>query len=439
MSATIFYLFETPSTPGHIYNNIFAHQMDNNADKMPAKAPNSQQRAGHQLEVPTAARTPQPSPAKPALPAESDEVARAPSPGSSLTQFPTPNLKNTNSSMAQPKRELPLLPMNLHKRKDGITKNFVIIFSITCVQVQLLLWFCHTLIGLRLFIALLVPNIILGIAAAIDVLHRAWLLMKKGSPYLPIGGKRFAGDYFFWNLVLANGVICGVLNIRETDAEHKIRLFSLPPPIVLFFVSTQLLISGLLNLFKLPTPIRLSSTPFGHRCPPGVLVIMEDICAVNGNGGTIYREALMERYNESARFRRMLRRINWFWGIGSFIVAGGLTAMLFTLWDPNVVGPHYRGLQKNERDPKHPKPILVWDTIFVCIMAWVFPWVWGGFGAWLTIKYASNQLRKERMEYGIATDEGGRLRDVSPTTTTRGLIQADGAADGGRVWRGYWP
>jgi hypothetical protein len=111
----------------------------------------------------------------------------------------------------------------------------------------------------------------------------------------------------------------------------------MPQAIVLYLAGAQLVITGAMHAMGLRTPIRLSSTPSGGLTPVGVYVLMEDIVAVDGGGNESFRMALAERYNASPRFRDMLTQLNWFWGIGSLIVAGVVTALAYALHDSNVI------------------------------------------------------------------------------------------------------
>lgn len=70
---------------------------------------------------------------------------------------------------------------------------------------------------------------------------------------------------------------------------------------------------------------------------PGVFVLIEDIVAVDGGGGQEFRAALLARYESSKDFQSLVEQINWLWGIGSILVAGGTTAIVYGVEDLNVV------------------------------------------------------------------------------------------------------
>ena len=59
--------------------------------------------------------------------------------------------------------------------------------------------------------------------------------------------------------------------------------------------------------------------------------------AVDGAGGEEFRRALLDRYEASEVFRRMIAQLNWFWGVSSVAVAIVTTVVVFVVNDLNVV------------------------------------------------------------------------------------------------------
>jgi hypothetical protein len=93
----------------------------------------------------------------------------------------------------------------------------------------------------------------------------------------------------------------------------------------------QMLIIDTLRYFGYKAPIRISSLPRGTTMRPGIYSIIEDICAVDGSGGTEFRQRLNLRYLSSHYFRQMLHRLTLFWAIGGLCAAAATTAMIFTI------------------------------------------------------------------------------------------------------------
>ena len=100
---------------------------------------------------------------------------------------------------------------------------------------------------------------------------------------------------------------------------------------MLYVFGTELLIVDILRLFQVPAPIRISSIPKGSQLRPCIYSVIEDIVAVDGSGGTAYREALNKRYEASHMFRAMLRQLGLFWAIGAETMAVVFTILIFTL------------------------------------------------------------------------------------------------------------
>jgi len=144
-------------------------------------------------------------------------------------------------------------------------------------------------------------------------------------------------DFFGWNAIAGFVIVTAVLSAATAEEPKNIRQASLPQAIVLFLASSQLVLTGIMSKLGLKTPVRFSSTTRGSVMKPGVYVLIEDIVAVDGSGGLEFREVLLARYESSKEFQRLVEQMNWFWGIGSILVAGGTTAIVYGVEDLNVV------------------------------------------------------------------------------------------------------
>ena len=83
--------------------------------------------------------------------------------------------------------------------------------------------------------------------------------------------------------------------------------------------------------WSLPVPFRFSSVARGMPTRPGIYTIVEDVVAVEGGKGTVFREAWDRRYRESKHFRQHLLNVNLFWGTGGFIMIAVLFALIFAI------------------------------------------------------------------------------------------------------------
>lgn len=136
---------------------------------------------------------------------------------------------------------------------------------------------------------------------------------------------------------------------------------------MLYAFGTELLVVDIMRYFQYPAPVRISSIPKGAQLRPCIYSIIEDVVAVDGSGGTAYREALNKRYEASHVFRAMLRRLGVFWAVGAQGCAVVCTILIFTI-------------EKNA----------------AYVVGWSVPFVWAGFWVVGTILYVQRCLREEK-------------------------------------------
>lgn len=129
----------------------------------------------------------------------------------------------------------------------------------------------------------------------------------------------------------------------------------------------ELMIIDLMRYFQIPAPCRISSIPKGAQLRPGIYSIIEDVVAVDGSGGTAFREALNRRYEASHIFRAMLRRLGLFWSVGAQACATLTTILIFTLGK---------------------------DAAYV--VGWSLPFVWAGIWTLGTFWYVDRKLKEEK-------------------------------------------
>lgn len=106
---------------------------------------------------------------------------------------------------------------------------------------------------------------------------------------------------------------------------------SLPPSILLVQVGFTLVITGILAKLGVRQPFPVSSLPAGEVFRPGILVIIEDVVAVDGGRDMPYRAALMRRYAASVRFQSLIEALNWFWGLGGCVMGIILIVVISTV------------------------------------------------------------------------------------------------------------
>lgn len=136
----------------------------------------------------------------------------------------------------------------------------------------------------------------------------------------------------FFQITFTIGLIIITIELVVGTVPHNplVRPCAMPVPSLIFLFGVQLTFSAALQAAGARAPFRISSIPQGAPMLPGSYTIIEDVMAVDGNGGTAYREALNARYKASSLFRRMLTRLTIFWGVSALVVAGAITAVVFT-------------------------------------------------------------------------------------------------------------
>lgn len=87
---------------------------------------------------------------------------------------------------------------------------------------------------------------------------------------------------------------------------------------------------------KLHLTFNQSSTPKGSIWRPALLVFVEDFGAIECSGERDFRAAVLARYDASPDFRRMIRKLSWFWGVGLIASATLATGLIFGLSDEHV-------------------------------------------------------------------------------------------------------
>lgn len=106
------------------------------------------------------------------------------------------------------------------------------------------------------------------------------------------------------------------------------RVLAMPVPSILFVFALEMLLFEILFVFERPAPFRISSVRKGDLMRPACYTLLEDIIAVDGKGGTRFRDRLNQRYMTSPPFRAMLHRVTLLWAVPQTLVAGGTLAAI---------------------------------------------------------------------------------------------------------------
>lgn len=145
-----------------------------------------------------------------------------------------------------------------------------------------------------------------------------------------MGSHHVRVDHVCSSSILSVDLRANVIGSGTIPDEPPIRVLAMPPASMLFAVGIQMLLIDVLRYMKVPAPFRISSLPKGTPLRPGIYSIIEDVIAVDGSGGTEFRQRLNLRYMASHVFRQMLHRLTLFWAVGALLAASATTAIIFT-------------------------------------------------------------------------------------------------------------
>src|SRR4051812_41726480 len=109
----------------------------------------------------------------------------------------------------------------------------------------------------------------------------------------------------------------------------------MPVPSTLSLVASIDICCTVCYLLRLKLPFRISSLPSGEHFRPGVYFLIEDVVAVDGNGGRPFRTNLDLRYRASPMFRELLVKMSLFWSCSALLVSAAVITVVFEV--PDVV------------------------------------------------------------------------------------------------------
>ncbi|KAF8851765.1 hypothetical protein BDZ45DRAFT_601020, partial [Acephala macrosclerotiorum] len=200
-----------------------------------------------------------------------------------------------------------------------------------------------------------------------EYFQRLWVLGKKSSTCRVSGSKWYYMDSFQYLLSLSLIVIITLVIIGGIPEKPEVRLLAMVAPAFVFMTGLELLVLDFLYLRGIKAPVRLSSIPRKGEMRPAIYLIIEDVTAVDGGGGTAYRERLDKRYQASAHFRRLLIFLSLFWSVPAVFI--GSTTVIFVLKAERSVG---------------------------YVLGWVIPFFWGAIWGAITVIFVKYQLALER-------------------------------------------
>jgi hypothetical protein len=263
----------------------------------------------------------------------------------------------------------PPLNYSLRPRKKAIAIFWVLIFlDCVCMPIGLYfgMWYGTTRDQLSANAVFSISTALLGTVSIVEYFIRFRRLWRKGSTCRVIGAERHYLDWFHWNLSVGWFFVMIELIAGTCPHDPPIRLLAIPASTMCFAIGCELLLVDVLRIMGVRAPCRISSLPMGAPLRPGIYAYIEDVCAVDGSGGTEFRQRLNLRYQSSKAFREMLHRLTLFWAIGSIGVAVVTVAIVFTI----------------QKDAAY-------------IVGWTLPFLWAGVWTAITIPWVQKSLKYE--------------------------------------------
>ncbi|KAJ5200536.1 hypothetical protein N7491_008657 [Penicillium cf. griseofulvum] len=289
--------------------------------------------------------------------------------------------------------EPPPLPYSLHTRKKSIAFFWTLFVIDTMGQPLILYWCLWYLTDLSPNLVFSIVTASLGGVSVFEYFYRLHNLFRKKSRARPLNSRVSWLDFFQINFTIVWLILAVELVVGSVPEEPYVRLIAMVLPTVMFYFGIVYLSLDIFRMMGFKAPFRISSTPKGSVMPTALYALIEDVVAVDGGGGQIYRYALRTRYLSSPYFRRMLFEMNCFWSGGSIVFAAAITAVIFTVQE---------------------------NVAFT--LGWTLPFAWALVWTLITIPWVQSDLRREKKAWAENRGQGGIpwVDDISaPTARTR--------------------
>lgn len=199
--------------------------------------------------------------------------------------------------------------------------------------------------------------------------------MRYGDDYRPLyGSQYFRGFDATQYVLLTPFTIMTIIQIVFSCPRYpSAKALAMPMPVGLIVLGAIFVVNGVAAQLRWRLiHIRLSSHVRNTVCPPLTFVFLEDVCAVDGQGGKKFRKAALARYNASPRFRALLMQLQWFWAISAIVVGAAVTAVVWVVREDVAYG-----------------------------VGWGVPTLWAAVGTWLTVAWVQRSLRIEKITWTI--------------------------------------
>lgn len=122
-------------------------------------------------------------------------------------------------------------------------------------------------------------------------------------------------------------------------------------------------------------------------------VIAEDVVAVDGEQGDLFRAQWNARYESSAPFRTLLARLDWLWGISGVLVGGAVIGVIFGVKEDTVGWAVGESLHLPSTLKKTPNKSTSTNTNPK--IGWSVPWIWAAVMMLVTISMTKSTCKQE--------------------------------------------
>lgn len=240
-----------------------------------------------------------------------------------------PSSQSTTDTNSKPPT-IARIPLNLRAHILPIAIYFSIILFTGSILPLIGYFALHYTTTLKTTYILSIFTPIFGVSSIYSLITRTVRLAKKSSTCRPLGStSAWTLDYFDWNFIFGFVVVSVIISIGISRNPSSVKITSLPLSVLLLLVCGQMVIMIPLRALGLRAPMRFSSIKRGDPLRPAVYVIVEDVVAVDGKQGDVFRAQWNARYESSAPFRMLLVRLDWLWGVSGVVVAGAVIGIIF--------------------------------------------------------------------------------------------------------------
>ena len=242
--------------------------------------------------------------------------------------------RNTSpSGSLEMSQKIPRIDLNLwdHKKALFIPAFAIIMTSGVLPLAGYIILHYATNIKTAIIVTILVA--IFGVSSLSALIMRTWSLSRRSSTCRPLGStSRWTLDYFGWNFLGGFIALSIVIAIGLVLSPTNLRILSMPLSLLLVQVCLQLVVFVPLRIMRVRAPFRFSSLEKGEPMRPACYTIAEDIVAVDGKQGDVFRAVWNARYEASPPFRHLLAQMDILWGCSGLVVA---VICLVTIWAVN--------------------------------------------------------------------------------------------------------